>query len=144
MTSEARFVTSTLSDERRVEEPSRTRDGIAIPAARGTGVVPHPRETVESQAYLLVSRGPEAGHRFVLTQEPISFGRHRESDVFLDDVTVSRHHAQILREEERYVLVDVGSLNGTYLNREPIERAELTDGDEIWIGKARFVFRAEG
>jgi pSer/pThr/pTyr-binding forkhead associated (FHA) protein len=67
-------------------------------------------------------------------------GRHPGSDIFLDDVTVSRRHAEFRREGGEFNVVDVGSLNGTYVNREPIDSAELTNGDEIHMGKFRLVF----
>ncbi len=67
-------------------------------------------------------------------------GRHPESDIFLDDITVSRRHAEIERRGEGYVVRDVGSLNGTYLNRERIEEAALENGDEVQIGKFKLVF----
>jgi pSer/pThr/pTyr-binding forkhead associated (FHA) protein len=67
-------------------------------------------------------------------------GRHPESDIFLDDVTVSRRHAEIVRDGSDYTVRDVGSLNGTYLNRERIEEALLRDGDEVQIGKFKLVF----
>ena len=90
---------------------------------------------------LLVKRGPGAGSRFVLDDMVVSAGRHPESDIFLDDVTVSRRHAEIIRQANRYLVRDVGSLNGTYLNRERIEsEAPLTNGDELQIGRFKLVF----
>lgn len=91
-------------------------------------------------ALLVVKRGPNAGSRFLLDAEVTTAGRHPESDIFLDDVTVSRRHAEMLRSADGFVVRDVGSLNGTYLNRERIETAELTGGDEVQIGKYRLVF----
>jgi hypothetical protein len=90
---------------------------------------------------LLVKRGPGAGSRFVLDQMVVSAGRHPESDIFLDDVTVSRRHAEVIREGEQYIVRDVGSLNGTYVNRERIEdRARLKNGDELQVGRFKLVF----
>ncbi len=94
----------------------------------------------EGQALLVVKRGPNAGSRFLLDQEVTSAGRHPESDIFLDDVTVSRRHAEFRRSEEGYEVVDVGSLNGTYVNREPKNTSSLANGDEVQIGKFRLVF----
>ncbi|MGB8651824.1 MAG: FHA domain-containing protein [Mycobacteriales bacterium] len=91
-------------------------------------------------ALLVVKRGPNAGSRFLLDADLTTAGRHPESDIFLDDVTVSRRHAEFAREEGGFVLRDVGSLNGTYLNRERIEAAALAGGDEVQIGKYRLVF----
>ena len=93
-------------------------------------------------ALLVVQRGPNAGSRFLLDQEVTTAGRHPDSDIFLDDVTVSRKHATFTRTSEGYVLADAGSLNGTYLNRERIETAALGNGDEVQIGKFRLLFFA--
>ena len=91
-------------------------------------------------ALLAVKRGPNAGARFVLDQRAAAAGRHPGSSIYLDDVTVSRHHAEFRVENGTFWVVDVGSLNGTYVNREPVESAPLADGDEIQIGKFRLVF----
>lgn len=93
---------------------------------------------------LVVKRGPNAGSRYVLVPGGTTLGRHPDSDVFLDDVTVSRRHAEIDRTEGRLRVRDVGSLNGTYLNRERIEdEAPLRHGDELQVGKFRLVFLSE-
>jgi hypothetical protein len=89
---------------------------------------------------LVVKRGPNVGSRFALDSDLVRAGRHPESDIFLDDITVSRRHAEIVREGGRYVVRDVGSLNGTYLNRERVESAPLADGDELQIGTFKLVF----
>ena len=91
-------------------------------------------------ALLVVLRGPNAGSRFLLDNDFTSAGRHPDSDIFLDDVTVSRRHAEFYRHGERFIVRDVGSLNGTYVNRERIEEAELFGGDEVQIGKFRLLF----
>ena len=91
-------------------------------------------------ALLVVKRGPNAGSRFLLDQPVTSAGRHPDSDVFCDDITVSRRHAEFRRHNSEFEVVDVGSLNGTYLNREPVQTAVLANGDEIQIGKFRLVF----
>ena len=85
-------------------------------------------------------RGPNAGSRFLLDHDFTSAGRHPDSDIFLDDVTVSRRHAEFYRHGDRFTVRDVGSLNGTYVNRERIEEAELFGGDEVQIGKFRLLF----
>ncbi|MCU4184705.1 zinc-ribbon and FHA domain-containing protein [Acidiferrimicrobium sp. IK] len=93
---------------------------------------------------LVVKRGPNAGSRFALGPEVTTLGRHPDSDVFLDDVTVSRRHAEIVRRGNELRLHDVSSLNGTYLNRERIEdEVTLHHGDELQIGKFRLVFLSE-
>jgi pSer/pThr/pTyr-binding forkhead associated (FHA) protein len=91
-------------------------------------------------ALLVVQRGPGSGSRFLLDQDVVSAGRHPESEIFLDDVTVSRRHAEFHRQSDSFTVSDVGSLNGTYVNRDRIDRVRLTDGDEVQIGKFRLVF----
>jgi pSer/pThr/pTyr-binding forkhead associated (FHA) protein len=91
---------------------------------------------------LAVRRGPNAGARFLLDHDVTSSGRHPDSDIFLDDVTVSRRHAEFHRESGMFTVRDVGSLNGTYVNRERVESATLSNGDEVQIGKFRLVFIA--
>jgi pSer/pThr/pTyr-binding forkhead associated (FHA) protein len=89
---------------------------------------------------LVVKRGPNVGSRFALDADVVRAGRHPESDIFLDDITVSRRHAEIVREGGHYLVRDVGSLNGTYLNRERVESAPLAHGDELQIGTFKLVF----
>ena len=97
----------------------------------------------EGQALLVVKRGPNAGARFLLDQATTTAGRHPEADIFLDDVTVSRRHADFRKnDDDKFEVVDVGSLNGTYVNREPRNSQVLEVGDEIQIGKFRLVFIA--
>jgi pSer/pThr/pTyr-binding forkhead associated (FHA) protein len=91
-------------------------------------------------ALLVVKRGPNAGSRFQLDKSVVSAGRHPQSDIFLDDVTVSRRHADFRQVGGGFEVSDVGSLNGTYVNREPVETSALTNGDEVQIGKFRLVF----
>ena len=93
-------------------------------------------------ALLVVKRGPNAGSRFLLDSDLTTAGRHPESDIFLDDVTVSRRHAEFYRHPRGFTVRDVGSLNGTYVNRERIEEADLSDGDEVQVGKFRLMFLA--
>ena len=91
-------------------------------------------------ALLVVLRGPNTGARFLLDADEVSAGRNPNSDMFLDDVTVSRRHAAFRREGEGYAVHDVGSLNGSYVNRERIDQAVLQTGDEVQIGKFRLVY----
>ncbi len=91
-------------------------------------------------ALLVVQRGPGAGSRFLLDEDEINAGRHPDSQIFLDDVTVSRRHAEFHRTGEEFTVSDAGSLNGTYVNRDRIDRVQLNDGDEVQIGKYRLVF----
>ena len=97
-------------------------------------------ELPEGAGMLLVRKGPNAGSRYVLDAEVTRAGRHPDSDIFLDDITVSRRHAEITRHSDGYVLRDVGSLNGTYVNRDRVEESKLSHGDELQIGKFKLVF----
>ena len=99
-----------------------------------------PESLPTGSALLVVKRGPNAGSRFLLDKEVTTVGRHPESDIFLDDVTVSRRHAEFRRSDAGFGVRDVGSLNGTYLNRERIEESPLAGGDEVQIGKFRLVY----
>ncbi len=94
------------------------------------------------EGVLVVARGPNVGARIPLTQALVSLGRHPESAIFLDDVTVSRRHAEISFTGGRYLLRDVGSLNGTYVNRSRVDQTWLTSGDEVQVGKFKLVFIA--
>jgi len=89
---------------------------------------------------LVVNEGPKAGSRYALDADVVRAGRHPESDIFLDDVTVSRRHVELTHAGGVYTASDVGSLNGTYLNRERIDSAELRDGDELQIGRFKLQF----
>lgn len=93
----------------------------------------------QGSALLVVKRGPNAGARFLLDQATTTAGRHPNSDIFLDDITVSRRHAEFRRENGIFRIVDAGSLNGTYINRQPVDSAVLANRDEIQIGKFRLV-----
>ena len=93
-------------------------------------------------ALLVVQRGPSSGSRFLLDTDVVSAGRHPDSEIFLDDVTVSRRHAEFRRGPEGYRVADVGSLNGTYVNRDRIDEVLLQGGDEVQIGKYRLVYFA--
>lgn len=84
--------------------------------------------------------GGRAGESFGLTAARLTVGRRPDSDVFLDDVTVSRDHAVVVRRGDDYYLDDCGSLNGTYVNRQRIESRRLSDGDELQIGKYKLAF----
>jgi hypothetical protein len=99
-----------------------------------------PDELEGGRAVLIVKRGPNAGSKYFLDTDETTVGRHQEADIFLDDITVSRRHAEIRREGEEFSLHDVGSLNGTYVNRERVEKADLRTGDEVQIGKFKLVF----
>ena len=91
-------------------------------------------------ALLVVQRGPSAGSRFLLDTDVVTAGRHPDSEIFLDDVTVSRRHAEFVRGPQGFTVRDVGSLNGTYVNRDRIDSKVLSGGDEVQIGKFRLVY----
>ena len=100
---------------------------------------------VEAGAGVLVmSRGNGAGTSYLLSGDLVTAGREPDSDLFLDDVTVSRRHAEFRRMADGWLLSDVGSLNGTYVNRRRIEEHALEPGDELQIGKYRFVYLVGG
>ena len=139
------------------ERPSETTSTISISGleaydAEVTGQTQVPALSPEAQAavdalplgsaLLVVRRGPNSGSRFLLDGELTTAGRHPQSDIFLDDVTVSRRHAEFRRKDSRFYIHDSGSLNGSYVNRERIDSAVLANGDEVQIGKFRLVFYA--
>ena len=106
---------------------------------------PFPHDELEpGQGLLLVKRGPNAGSTFLLEKDVTTAGRNTESDVFLDDITVSRKHAEFLRQGGAFFVRDVGSLNGTYVNGEQVEETKLASHDEVQIGKFKLVFFAAG
>jgi hypothetical protein len=88
----------------------------------------------------VVRHGPDAGSSYRLDGDSTTIGRHPDSDVFLDDITVSRRHVRIDRDADGYTLHDVGSLNGTYVNRKRVDQARLRHGDEVQIGRYRLSF----
>jgi pSer/pThr/pTyr-binding forkhead associated (FHA) protein len=110
----------------------------ALEGSEDVGVDIH--ELPEGVGALVVRRGRNAGSRYVLDGELTKAGRHPDSEIFLDDVTVSRRHVEIRRDGRDYTVRDVGSLNGTYLNRERVDEAPLRDGDELQIGSFKLVF----
>ena len=93
-------------------------------------------------ALLIVQRGSNAGSRFLLNADVVTAGRHQSSDIFLDDISVSRRHVTFTRTREGITLKDLGSLNGTYVNRELTDECVLNHGDEVQIGKYRLVYFA--
>jgi hypothetical protein len=113
---------------------------VSRPVESSEHAVPGVEGLPPGAALLVVKRGPNAGSRFLLDQPTTSAGRHPDSDIFLDDVTVSRRHAEFRHDDDDFQVVDVGSLNGTYVNREPVDSAILGNGDEVQIGKFRLVF----
>ena len=101
-------------------------------------------ELPEGVGMLVVKRGPNAGSKFLLDTDVTRAGRHPDSDIVLDDISVSRRHAEVVRSAAGYDVKDVGSLNGTYLNRERIDETALASGDEVQIGKFKLLFLTTG
>jgi pSer/pThr/pTyr-binding forkhead associated (FHA) protein len=120
-----------------VEAATGSIDTGEVEAVVGVDVVP---ELPAGTALLAVVRGPNAGSRYLLDRDSTSIGRHPDSHVFLDDVTVSRHHARLDREDEGFVLYDLGSLNGTYLAGERVDRRLLRAGAELQVGRFKLLF----
>ena len=92
------------------------------------------------QGLLVVKRGPNAGSKFLIDKDVTTTGRHPESDIFLDDVTVSRRHAEFRRRDGKFFIHDAGSLNGTYVNRQQVDETQLANGDELQIGRFKLTF----
>jgi pSer/pThr/pTyr-binding forkhead associated (FHA) protein len=97
-------------------------------------------DELATDGVMVVKRGPNAGSSFSLDKELITAGRHPDSDIFLDDITVSRRHAEIIRRADGFHVIDTGSLNGTYVNRDRVDDTKLANGDELQIGKFKLVF----
>ena len=95
-------------------------------------------------AVLVITRGPNAGFRLVLDKAVTSAGRHPDSHIYLDDVSVSRRHAEFRASDDDVHVVDVGSLNGTYVNGQPVDTATLTNGDEVQLGNFHLVYLTGG
>ncbi|WP_434991857.1 FHA domain-containing protein [Arthrobacter sp. Ld5] len=93
-------------------------------------------------ALLIAHSGPNAGARFLLDEDVTKAGRHPNADIFLDDVTVSRQHAEFRRTENGFMVVDTRSLNGTYVNNDRVDSVVLRNGNEVQIGKFRLTFYA--
>lgn len=134
------------------EQPSNdttahfTDEFVAQLAALEAGISPDEQEAIAAlpsgSALLVVRRGPNIGARFLLDADLTTVGRHPEADIFLDDVTVSRRHADFVRVGTAFQVRDLGSLNGTYFDGVRIESALLSDGAEVQVGKFRLTFYA--
>ncbi|SNV22848.1 FHA domain-containing protein [Dermatophilus congolensis] len=123
--------------------------GINIPDSTDVdyGLRDEDRTTAEAlrpgTALLIVLRGPNRGARFLLDSAVTTVGRHTDSDIFLDDVTVSRRHAIFEYKDGFFHVRDVASLNGTYVNQEMTDSAVLRSGDQVQVGKFRLLFLAK-
>ncbi|MEY4452093.1 MAG: hypothetical protein RLZZ380_1214 [Actinomycetota bacterium] len=116
-----------------IEDP---KDGLDAEELAAVAALP------AGSALLIVKRGPSDGSRFLLDVDVTTAGRHPNAEIFLDDVTVSRKHAEFRRVDGGFVVNDLGSLNGTYLNGSRADSAKLNDGDEVQVGKFRLTFYA--
>ncbi len=126
-----------------LENADEDRPTIQLPVENSAGVseeISLDLDELPDRGVLAVRAGPNEGSTFAIDKDVITAGRHPDSDIFLDDITVSRRHAEVRQEGSRLVVRDVGSLNGTYLNRERIEQGELHDGDTIQVGKFKLVY----
>ena len=97
-----------------------------------------------SKGVLIVNEGPKRGTRIALAEETVFIGRDPESDVFLDDITVSRAHAKVEPSDLGYEVADMGSMNGTYVNKNLVESVTLADQDELQIGRFKLVYHSIG
>jgi hypothetical protein len=145
----ARFCSSCgtpLGDHAASEHPTALHDTIAIPVELDSDLEPISLEGVPdgTPAMFVVRQGPKRGTRIHLDRDQITIGRHPKSDIFLDDVTVSRHHAEIRRVGDGFEVSDAGSLNGTYVNQARVEHGRLSNGDELQVGKFKLVYIALG
>lgn len=123
-----------------------SHDFGALIAGLESGISVEEQEAIRAlpsgSALLIVRRGPNIGARFLLDADVTTAGRHPKADIFLDDVTVSRRHAEFRRDGRRFLVHDLGSLNGTYYNGERVEERILDDGAEVQVGKFRLTFYA--
>jgi pSer/pThr/pTyr-binding forkhead associated (FHA) protein len=118
------------ADDQLLRQPLTAEDAAAVAAL--------PRGSA-----LLIAQGSAGeGARFLLNSERAVAGRSQHAEIFLDDVTVSRKHAEFTRDQDHFTVRDIGSLNGTYVNRQRIDTAVLASGDEVQLGKFRLSFQA--
>jgi hypothetical protein len=125
------------------ERPDETTGSMEVLDATLLGIRSAESEGIEPEGgygYLMIQMGQEAGSWFQLDRSTMSIGRHPDSDIFLNDVTVSRRHAEVTLKGDDYYIKDAGSLNGTYVDRERVEEEKLCPGNEIQIGKFRMLF----
>ena len=126
-----------LVTEEAVDDPTMTFSAEELEEDGGVGLE---ELGVEGPTLVVRSGGGRAGEQFPLERTQTTIGRTPDCDIFLDDVTVSRRHAIVAKGARTFTLEDLGSLNGTFLNRHRIEQADLENGDEVQIGKYRLIF----
>ena len=113
---------------------------LALLSPEDRAVLTQIQNSAGEKAMILIARGPNKGSRFLITADGVSIGRSSESSIFLDDITVSRTHATIVKKDKSFVLKDSGSLNGTYINNNSVDEHTLVSGDEFQIGKFHLLF----
>jgi pSer/pThr/pTyr-binding forkhead associated (FHA) protein len=113
---------------------------LALLSPEDRAVLTQIQNSAGEKAMILIARGPNKGSRFLITADGVSIGRSSQSSIFLDDITVSRTHATIVKKEKSFVLKDSGSLNGTYINNNSVDEHTLVSGDEFQIGKFHLLF----
>ena len=113
---------------------------LALLSSEDRAVLTQIQNSAGEKAMILIARGPNKGSRFLITADCVSIGRSSQSSIFLDDITVSRTHATIVKKEKSFVLKDSGSLNGTYINNISVNEHTLVSGDEFQIGKFHLLF----
>ena len=135
-----------IRDEARGDETARFADDLV--SSQPQALTPEEASAVAAlpsdSALLVVHRGPYLGSRFLLDQDISFAGRHPDADIFLDDVTVSRKHAEFVRVGQSFTVRDLGSMNGIFVNGERVEAANLESGSEVLIGKFRLTFYPSG
>ena len=143
-----------MTTENNSAQPSSSSDSAdtsAFPSSDFAGSVadiadlaPDERDVIaalpRNSALLIIRRGPDQGARYLLDNDVHVAGRHPDSDIFLDDVTVSRQHAEFRRTPHGFEVRDLGSLNGTYVAGQLVDRAALIDGIEVMVGKFRLPY----
>jgi hypothetical protein len=143
-----------MTTENNSAHPSSSSDSAdtsAFPSSDFAGSVadiadlaPDERDVIaalpRNSALLIIRRGPDQGARYLLDNDVHVAGRHPDSDIFLDDVTVSRQHAEFRRTPHGFEVRDLGSLNGTYVAGQLVDRAALIDGIEVMVGKFRLTY----
>jgi hypothetical protein len=113
---------------------------LALMSPEDRAVLAEIQSSKGEKAMIVIARGPQKGSRFLITSDGVAIGRSAESAIFLDDVTVSRSHATIVKDGKNFVLKDAGSLNGSYINNISVSEHTLVSGDEFQIGKFHLLF----
>jgi hypothetical protein len=131
----------TASTTGRQEDTTAAIEVGALDPHHEVGLLP---DVEPGTGMLVVVRGPNAGARFLLDRDTTTVGRHPDSEIFLDDVTVSRRHAEFTRTEGGATIRDLGSLNGSYVNGERVEERVLGTGDEVQIGRFKLLYVGDG